>query len=43
MGQNKLPIHFFKILDVEGMREGNIKRLMKKGFNTIEKIILMSK
>ena len=25
------------------MREGNIKRLMKKGFNTIEKIILMSK
>ena len=34
---------FFKVLDVEGLGPGNVKRLIKGGFDTVPKIIEMSK
>tara|TARA_Y100000591_G_C21848092_1_gene709905 strand:+ start:727 stop:4128 length:3402 start_codon:yes stop_codon:yes gene_type:complete len=34
---------FFKVLDVEGLGPGNVKRLIKAGFDTVPKIIDMSK
>jgi NAD-dependent DNA ligase len=34
---------FFKILEVEGLGEGNIKKIMKTGKNSIGKIISMTK
>ena len=34
---------FFKVLDVEGLGPGNVKRLLKAGFDTVPKIIDMSK
>lgn len=33
---------FFRIIDVDGLREGNIKRIIEAGFNSIPKIIKMS-
>jgi DNA ligase (NAD+) len=41
--QEKVISRFFKHLDVDGLGEGNVKRLMKAGFNTIETIINMKK
>ena len=32
---------FFTSLKVDGLSEGNVKRIMKAGFKTIPKIILM--
>ena len=40
---NKTITGFFKIIGVEGLSTGNIKRIMEAGFNTIPKIIKMSK
>ena len=34
---------FFVTLDVDGLSSGNIKRIMNAGFNTIQKIIYMTK
>ena len=34
---------FFKVLDVDGLGPGNVKRLIKGGFDTVPKIIEMSK
>ena len=39
--QEKVISRFFKHLDVDGLGEGNVKRLMKAGFDSIEKIINM--
>ena len=36
-------LNFFKILEVEGLGEGNIKKIMETGKNSIGKIIGMSK
>ena len=36
-------LNFFKILEVEGLGEGNIKKIMETGNNSIGKIIGMSK
>ena len=41
--QEKLVSRFFKKLDVESLGAGNVKRIMKAGHNTIEKIINMKK
>ena len=35
--------NFFTGLDVAGLGEGNVKRLMKSGFDSIPKIISMTK
>ena len=40
---NKTITGFFKIIGVEGLSTGNIKRIMEAGFNTIPKIIKMTK
>ena len=34
---------FFKKLDIKGVGPGNVKRLIKAGFNTVPKILLMTK
>ena len=39
--KEKVISRFFKHLDVDGLGEGNVKRLMKAGFDSIEKIINM--
>ena len=39
--QEKIITRFFAHIDVEGLRAGNVKRLMKAGYNSIEKIINM--
>ncbi len=39
--QEKIITLFFKTLDVEGISSGNVSRLMKAGFTTIESIIKM--
>ena len=41
--QEKLVSRFFKKLDVVSLGAGNVKRIMKAGYNTIEKIINMKK
>ena len=39
--QEKVISRFFQHLDVDGLGAGNVKRLMKAGFDSIEKIINM--
>lgn len=41
--QHKNITGFFKQLEVEGLASGNVKKLMDAGFNSIPKIIAMSK
>lgn len=41
--KEKTIARFFKVLDVGGLGPGNVKRLIKAGFNTVPKIIEMSK
>lgn len=41
MVSEKKITHFFKTLEVEQMGEGNVKRLVKAGYDTIPKILAM--
>ena len=41
--QEKKIIAFFESLDISGLGKGNIKKLIKSGFNTLPKILSMSK
>jgi len=40
--QEKTIARFFTALDVEGLSRGNVRRLMRAGFDTTEKIVKMS-
>ena len=40
--QMKKIVAFFKSLEVDGLQEGNAKKIIKAGFNTISKILKMS-
>ena len=41
--REKTIARFFQMLEVDALSMGNVKRLMKAGFNTVEKIIKMTK
>ena len=41
--QEKRITNFFTTLEVESLSSGNVKRLMKAGYNSIPKILRMSK
>ena len=41
--QEKKIIAFFESLDISGLGKGNIKKIIKAGFNTLPKILSMSK
>ena len=41
--REKRITHFFTTLEVDSLSSGNVKRLMKAGYNTIPKILHMSK
>ena len=41
--QEKRIVNFFTTLEVENLSSGNVKRIMKAGFDTIPKILRMSK
>jgi len=40
--QEKNISGFFKILEVPGLSDGNIKKLIKQGYNSVQKIVKMS-